>query len=174
MIQQFLLFRQTGILLYQKKFCHSENPDTEDLISGFFSVVFQYFSNQFGQIRRIETENNLILISKIDQLFIALISSWIKEKNSNLINDNIYFLNKRLEDIAVKTLKSIERRIFPYVIDLSKNYNEILLKNEAIDKIEKIVDEILNRDMKKMDVIRSINSPGQISTDYLKIYRNFP
>lgn len=174
MIQQFLLFRQTGILLYQKKFCNTESPDTEDLISGFFSVVFQYFSNQFGQIRRIETENNLILISKVDQLFIALISSWIKEKNSNLINDNTYFLNKRLEEISVKTLKSIERRIYPHVVDLCNNYTDILPKNEALDKIEQIVDNILNRDMKKMDVIRSINGPGQISTDFLSIYRNYP
>lgn len=164
MIEQLLVFKETGILLLKRNLQKKINKEAEELVTGFFSVVFQYFSKNFGRIEKIQTSKNLILISKIGDVYISLVSSWIDKESKIPIHDNRYFLNKRLEEIAVNTMRIIEDKVRKYY-----HLHEILQTEE----LESIIDNVLDAEMEKMDIIRSLINGEQINSDFMKVYRGF-
>jgi len=170
MIEKLLLFKESGLLILKKKLTNKEEEDTEDLASGFFSALFQYFSTHFGKIESIKTTDYLILMTKIDKIYIVLISAWIKEQGKNLINDGIYFLNRRLEEISIKTLKYIEQKLKLDILKICKEYNKLTINSETMDKINKQIDEILEVQSEKIKIIREIESPENFTLNFSKIY----
>ncbi|MHA1341820.1 MAG: hypothetical protein ACTSRZ_18370 [Promethearchaeota archaeon] len=170
MIEKLLLFKESGILLLKKKLTDKEEKDTEELASGFFSVLFQYFSSHFGKIESIKTTDYLILITKIEKIYIVLISSWIKENDRGFINDGIYFLNKRLEEISIKTIKYIENKLYGDITQICKDYDKLCADSQTMAKISKTIDEILDYQTEKMKIIRNINSPDKFVINASKIY----
>jgi hypothetical protein len=71
MIDELLVFQDSGILLLQKRFSEFRMDTQEDLVTGFFSAMFHYFSGQFGALKCIKTENKLILVRKIADMYIV-------------------------------------------------------------------------------------------------------
>lgn len=163
MIEQLLVFKDTGILLLKKNIQERVNDEAEELVTGFFSVIFQYFSEKFGKIEKIQTSKNLILISKIGNIYVALTSSWLKKESQFPINDNLYFLNKRLEEIACNTMQIIEDKIRKYY-----HHSEVF----QISELEALIDKILKLEVEKMDIIRSLIDGGEIQSDFVQIYKS--
>jgi len=163
MIQSVLIFRDSGILIYKKEInlnelkksennCIENNEYSENLITGFFSVIFQYFSNKFGIIQSIKTKNNLILIKKIDDVFLTLIMRIIEQNIENFDEeiDKVLFGNKRLEEIAENTLKSLENKLISYLKKLKINKEENCLNSPIHIEIDKNFSEIIESNQKKM------------------------
>ena len=118
MIEFVLLFNEAGILLKKLEFDLDNSKqrivfsDPEDLVASFFSVMFTYFSDHFGKIQAIYTADRLILIRKVDWMFIAMVVDQIKleglSKRAAFAQEaELFFTNKRIEENCHFVLKDI-------------------------------------------------------------------
>ncbi|MHA1341956.1 MAG: hypothetical protein ACTSRZ_18965 [Promethearchaeota archaeon] len=127
----------------------NELSDPEDLITGFFSAVFQYFSTQFGEIQSIKTKNNIILIKKIENAYVSIVIRTIDYSKVEF-SEKIWFLNKRLEEIGETMLRSIERNLVAHLRRLRLNGEEACLSSPVINEIERDFEEIVEITKNKM------------------------
>ena len=167
MLNKLLIFLDSGLLLFKKYFDHSINNDQADLVTGFFSAIFHYFADQdLGSIKTIKTENKIILIQKIHQVYISIfISLFPDEILQN--TEELWYYNKQIEEISTNLMKILERKM---TIHLSNN--SILKEERCPEKllffeIELEIDEIIKSYYEKIEIINSIiqkkrKSPNQI------------
>ncbi|MBD3349922.1 MAG: hypothetical protein GF364_00370, partial [Candidatus Lokiarchaeota archaeon] len=156
MIEHLLIFRDNGLLLLKKRLVDTEEKETDDLVSGFFSVLFQFFTKHFGDIQSIKTSKNLILISKVHDVYVALISAWITDESQLKINNNTWFLNKRLEEIAINAMNYIKHKLNPFLKNLDLNDGKIYPNTKTLNDLQLVIDETLEKEIQKMNIIRSI------------------
>jgi hypothetical protein len=174
MIELLMIFDESGLLL-KKVDCRglaNTKIFTEDLLSGFFSVIFQYISTHFGKIRLIQSEQNLIIIQQCESIFVTLIINLFHPLGSNqrsifAQNREIWLVNKRLEEIGINILSKCASLIRQFLGEFQiPSINEILntdsmyqldvaikdiIKNaeERIESLKKTIDQ-------KLDVINCI------------------
>lgn len=177
MIDLVLVFTETGILLIKKRFANLDKNENEeaDLISGFFSVVFQYFSNQFGLIQSIKTENKLILIKKINKIYLSLVVDLFHDPPDSKI-EKVWFLNNRIEEIAHGTLKKMEHNITPFFQNLNIPIEDVGLNFSLINNLRVVVNKIILEDLKKMEILREMIGPTskmeKLQKNAIQIYEN--
>ena len=159
MLNKLLIFLDSGLLLFKKSFDHSFIDDQEDLVTGFFSAIFHYFADRdLGTIHTIKTENKIILIQKIQQVYISIFISLFHEESmqNSIAAEELWYYNKQIEEISTNLLKIIERKL---AIHLSNNS---ILKDERCPykllffKIEREIDEIIKNYSDKIEIIHSI------------------
>lgn len=174
MLKKLLIFLDSGLLLFKKSFDDSIINDQDDLVTGFFSAIFHYFADQdLGTIQTIKTENKIILIKKIQQVYISIFISLFQEEieNNNVATEDLWYYNKQIEEISSNLMKKIERKL---VFHLSNNS---ILKDERCPdklfffKIEKEIDEIIKNYTEKTEIIHSIIRKKRKSLNQL--YKNF-
>lgn len=172
MLNKLLIFLDSGLLLFKKNFDHSFIDDQEDLVTGFFSAIFHYFADRdLGTIQTIKTENRIILIQKIQQVYISIfISLFHEDIENNIAAEELWYYNKQIEEISTNLLKIIERKL---AIHLSNNS---ILKDERCPdkllffKIEREIDEIIKIYSEKIEIIHSITRKKRKSLS--RIYKN--
>lgn len=173
MIEQLLLFKESGILLLKKNIAGNSQNDADELVSGFLSALFQYFNNRFGKIEKIQTTRNLILIAKFRTVYVVLIASWIKDESDMPIKDNVYFLNRRLEDIAVKAMEVISRKVNRYFKFHPEAADNICYGSAETKELDNLINTILETEKEKIEIIRSLAQSGRIKPNFSKIYEGF-
>lgn len=173
LLKKLLIFLDSGLLLFKKSFDDSIINDQDDLVTGFFSAIFHYFADQdLGTIQTIKTENKIILIKKIQQVYISIFISLFQEEieNNNVATEDLWYYNKQIEEISSNLMKKIERKL---VFHLSNNS---ILKDERCPdklfffKIEKEIDEIIKNYTEKTEIINSIIRKKRKSLNQL--YKN--
>lgn len=172
MIEQLLVFKQSGILLLKKEIETTLNKEPDELVSGFLSVLFQYFTERFGKIEKIQTSENLILITKIGKIYIVLIALWLKEESKLPINGNVYFLNKRLEEIAVNAMRIITKKVNRYYSLHPSELDKICYDSFHLSELESLIDHILETEKQKMNILRNLSNSGDLRSDFCRIYQN--
>jgi hypothetical protein len=119
-IEFILIFEENGLLIQKLDFTKpktdpaQEPTSLDDLITGFFSALFTYFSDNFGKLQSIFTQEKMILTQKVNNLYIALVGSLYdpqikSDKVRFTLGKEIWLANKRLEEIAVGVLYSISK-----------------------------------------------------------------
>ena len=121
MIEKLYIFEENGILLLKKDYFQTpfQEIESEDLVSGFFSVMFQYFSRNFGRINIIKTDDKVICINHVSGAYVAIVSTRYDPHSANHIKKNGYFAkyeevwntNYRLEEISCRILASVSKNI---------------------------------------------------------------
>jgi hypothetical protein len=173
LLNKLLIFLDSGLLLFKKNFDHSINNDQADLVTGFFSAIFHYFADQdLGTIKVIKTENKIILIQKIHQVYISIFISLFHEEimQENIATEELWYYNKQIEEISTNLLKILERKM---AIHLSNNS---ILKDERCPdkllffKIELEINEIIKSYYEKIEIIHSIIKKKRKSIN--QIYKN--
>lgn len=173
MLNKLLIFLDSGLLLFKKSFDDSIINDQDDLVTGFFSAIFHYFADQdLGTIQTIKTENKIILIKKIQQVYISIFISLFHEEigHNNVANEELWYYNKQIEEISSNMMKKIERKL---VFHLSNN--SIIKDERSPDKllffkIEREIDEIIKNYSEKTEIIHSIIQKKRKSLNQL--YKN--
>lgn len=177
MIELVLVFTETGILIFKKRFGNLDRNENEEaeLISGFFSVVFQYFSSQFGLIQSIKTENNLILIKKIDKIYLSLVIAMLKDPPDSKI-EKVWFLNNRIEELAQETLRKMEFKIKPFFRDQNIPVEDVGFNFSMINKLQLVIDNLILEDIRKMEILKEMIGPTSKSersqNKFVQIYEN--
>lgn len=173
MLNKLLIFLDSGLLLFKKSFDDSIIKDQDDLVTGFFSAIFHYFADQdLGTIQTIKTENKIILIKKIQQVYISIFISLFHEEIglNNVANEELWYYNKQIEEMSSNMMKKIERKL---VFHLSNNS---IIKDERCPdkllffKIEREIDEIIKSYSEKTEIIHSIIRKKRKSLNQL--YKN--
>ncbi|MHA1729196.1 MAG: hypothetical protein ACTSWY_10755 [Promethearchaeota archaeon] len=172
-MNKLLIFLDSGLLLFKKNFNKKSVMNQEDLVTGFFSAIFHYFTEQdLGKIQSIKTENKCILIGKVENIYISLIISlYTKERmNKKLDSEKIWFLNKRLEEITLNLLKSLERCVSVKLYENKFQKGKDCPNTTIFSQIEKDLDPIIKQFIQKIDIIRKM---GQQEVSLLnQIYDN--
>lgn len=165
MIDLLLIFEETGILLKKIPFSAlplSSDLDTEELISGFFSVMFQYFSMHFGKIHCITTEDHFIFVRNLHGVYVSLVVSQFKHECHNLRAQSshereIWLVNKRLEEIATHLLTDIATRLEPLIINhrtLDTRGLTFLVANPSFKRLEDEIIHLVRNECIRLETIR--------------------
>ena len=163
MIDELLVFQECGILLLKRKFSNFKMETQEDLATGFFSAMFQYFSGQFGALKSIKTENKLILVRKIADMYLVLVITLFKlesserETKENNKSERIWLLNHRLEETSNNILMIIERKIMAQLFRIKIKDSQIPPPTSTmLEAIEHEVDEIIKEGEYKFEILHNL------------------
>ena len=163
-----LVFQESGLMLLKKEYCHSYDSrleELEDLVTGFFSAVFQFFAGKFGEVKSIRTEKKLFLIRKVQGVYISLLISLFDmgEIQADIDDDSIWIMNKRLEETSLSLLTEIERKIATHIFKLK--CKDILNKphTQMFVKIEKSIDKVVEEAIYKISIIKRLIARSNIS-----------
>lgn len=166
MIERLFVFEEDGILLLKKNYSQGKFTEIEgeDLVSGFFSVMFQYFSRNFGKINIIKTDDKIICINHVAGAYVALVSTRYDAKSFNRMGNTAYFAkyeevwntNSRLEEITCRVLGTISRRMEGRTTkDESGNIRQFR-NMENFQMLRPQIDGIIHRGNRQIKSIREI------------------
>ncbi|MBD3351629.1 MAG: hypothetical protein GF364_09100 [Candidatus Lokiarchaeota archaeon] len=175
MIDLLLIFKESGISLLGYNLTENRNlneKNEEELVTGFFSVLFQYFSTQFGQIQSIRTEKKMILIKKIESVYVSLVITLLENPTDSRF-EKVWFLNNRIEEMAIRLIKSIERILVPYLKKIEKKKESSTIEIPLDQQIQKNLILITKNSRNKMTNLKDMIGPNSKKTNELKrIYQN--
>ena len=157
-----MIFQTSGILLMKKEFSKYSKlmQEHEDLVSGFFSVMFQYFAEQFGQIQKISTDEKLVLVKKTEGVYVALVTSLYK--NDKLVKEamqasteEIWLMNKKLEQISTIILNLISDKVGANIREKNGLKKGFCIKSLIFKEIDDDIDEFVRKGLIESEILKN-------------------
>ena len=171
MIQKLLIFESSGICLFSKDYAKSALCEEDELATGFLAVLFGYLDSQFGDLKRIKTKDSILLVNKIQDIYIALVLSRYQQDHDDVgENDRITLLNKQLENASEAILGLLERKVGTLLLQLKIRQENDLNYKSLFTELEKDFDTIVSHGLRKIEVIKKVFENHPI-TNALGIYR---
>jgi len=170
-IKKLLIFENSGICLFSKQYGLSTPKEDDELITGFLAALFGYVDSQFGRLDQIKTEDSILLVSKIQGMFITLVTSQIKSENPlDKDEEKNRFLNHRLETTCKTQLGLIERKVSTLLLKLQLRQEKTINYKTLFMDIERELDKIIEQGQSKINIIKKLFKNHTIS-NALEIYK---
>ncbi len=162
MIEKILIFENSGICLFSKSYLDSSLGDEDELMTGFLSVLFGYLDSQFGNLQFIRTHKNILLINRIEEIYVCMIITRIQTNREDFeVTDRNTLLHKRLENACKSLLLLVERKVGTLLIQLKIRQEKNVNYRSIFAEIEADIDLIIQNGQRKIQVIRKVfeNNP---------------
>lgn len=170
MIQKLIIFENSGICLYSKEYGSFKSKEDDELITGFLSVLFGYLDSQFGKLICITTENSLLLIRNVREIYITLVTSQFNYENQEEDKEKYLILNKRLEQTCKTQLGLLERKVGTLLLKLQLRQEKNINYKNLFADIENELDAIISQGQSKIEIIKKLLENHTI-TNSLEIYK---
>ena len=166
-----MIFENSGICLFSKNYSLTPFEEDDELTTGFLSVLYGFIDSKFGILTSITTQEYLLLISTIQDIYITLVVERFEQNNETVEKDRITLLNKRVENACKSQLGLIERKVGSVLLQMRiQKVNDVNYRS-IFSEIENEFDAIISQGLRKIDVVKKIFENHPI-TGIVEIFKN--